>query len=61
MTMDEDLTNVSQSYAQGLERIFNNIPLIGKNKEEREEFFKKQSEISKTPKEELTKEEEEKK
>lgn len=61
MTMDEDLTNVSQSYAQGLERIFNNIPLIGKNKEEREEFFKKQSEISKTPKSELTKEEEEKK
>ena len=61
MTMDEDLTNVSQSYAQGLERIFNNIPLIGKNKEEREEFLKKQAEISKTPKEELTKEEEEKK
>lgn len=61
MSSDEDLTNVSQSYAQGLERIFNNIPLIGKTKEEREEFIKKQSEISKTPKEELTKEEEEKK
>jgi len=35
--------------------------LIGKNKEEREEFLKKQAEISKTPKSELTKEEEEKK
>jgi len=61
MSIDEDLTNVSQSYAEGLERIFNNIPLIGKNKEEREEFLKKQAEISKTPKSELTKEEEEKK
>ena len=61
LSMDEDLSNVSQSYAQGLERIFNNIPLIGKTKEEREEFIKKQSEISKTPKEELTKEQEEKK
>lgn len=61
LSMDEDLSNVSQSYAQGLERIFNNIPLIGKTKEEREDFIKKQSEISKTPKEELTKEEEEKK
>lgn len=61
MSFDEDLTNVSDSYAQGLNRIFTNIPLIGKTKEEREEFLKKQSEISKTPKSELTKEEEEKK
>lgn len=61
MSSDEDLTNVSDSYAQGLNRIFINIPLIGKTKEQREELLKKQSEISKTPNEELTKEQEEKK
>lgn len=61
MSVDEDLTNVSESYAKGLNRIFSNIPLIGKTKEEKEEFLKKQAEISKTPKKELTIEEEEKK
>lgn len=61
---DEDLTNVSPSYINGLDFIFNNIQVIGKTKEQKEEFFKKENATFKASlenKPKLTKEEEEKK
>ena len=63
MSADEDLTDASPTYILGLNQIFNNIPVIGKTKEQKEEFYKKQLETFKASqkKPELTKEEEEKK
>lgn len=63
MSADEDLTDASPTYILGLNQIFNNIPVIGKTKEQKEDFFKKQIETFKASqkKPELTKEEEEKK
>ena len=63
MFTDEELSNAGQIAVDGLNEIFSNIPVIGKTKEQKEDFFKKQLETFKASqnKPELTKEEEEKK
>ena len=61
MFTDEELSNAGQIAVDGLNEIFSNIPVIGKTKEQKEEFYKKQLETFKASSVELTKEEEEKK
>lgn len=61
MFTDEEMEKLNATGIAGLNEIFANIPVIGKTKEEKEEFFQKQLETLKAPKEELTKEQEEKK
>lgn len=61
MFTDEEISKMNANGINGLNEIFTNIPVIGKTKEQKEEFFKKQNEALKTSKEELTKEQEEKK
>lgn len=61
MFTDEELSKAGQIAVDGLNEIFSNIPVIGKTKEQKEEFFKKQLETFKASNPELTKEEEEKK
>lgn len=61
MFTDEEISKMNANGINGLNEIFTNIPVIGKTKEQKEEFFKKQNEALKTSKEELTKEQSEKK
>lgn len=64
MFTDEELLKINQDGYNGLNEIFSNIPVIGKTKEEKEDFFKKQIETFKASQEkkpELIKEEEAKK
>lgn len=63
MFTDEELETMSQDGISGLNEIFANIQVIGKTKEQKEEFFKNVNDTSKASKETetLTKEEEEKK
>lgn len=61
MFTDEELSKAGQIAVDGLNEIFSNIPVIGKTKEQKEEFFKKQLETFKASNPKLTKEEEEKK
>jgi hypothetical protein len=61
MFTDEEIKKMNAVGFQGLNEIFTNIQVIGKTDEEKEAYFKKQSETLKTPKTELSKEEEEKK
>lgn len=62
MFTDEEMKNLNAVGISGLNEIFSNIPVIGKTKEQKEEFFKKQLETLKASQtEKLTKEQEEKK
>ncbi len=62
MFTDEEMKNLNTVGIAGLNEIFSNIPVIGKTKEQKEEFFKKQLETFKASQtEKLTKEQEEKK
>ncbi len=69
MFTDEELKQCSASGLKGFEEIFANIQVVGKTQEQKEkhfkkqqeEFIKKQAETLKTPKENLTEEQIEKK